>query len=95
MTTRREDELDRFRKFLGRAFRPWFAPRHGWFYVARRTVTSLLFDAAGAGDPPKGYEMVSPDEVAAAVPNAHVHHPEPGYPVLELPNGILVKPQCA
>jgi len=93
MTTRREAELDRFRKFLGRVFRPWFEQRHGWFFITRRTVTSLLFEAARAGDLPKGYELVSADEVGAAVPDARVHRPDPGYPVLELPNGVLMGPK--
>ena len=93
MTTRREDWLDSFRKFLGRVFRPWFAPRHGRFFVARRTVTSLMMEAARAGPPPKGYEMVSVDGAAAAVAGARVHRPEPGYPVLELPNGSVMGPK--
>ena len=28
MTTRREEWLDSFRKYLGRVFGRWFAPRH-------------------------------------------------------------------
>ena len=93
MTTRREEWLDSFRKFLGRVFGRWFAPRHGWFFVTRRTVTSLMIEAARAGAPPKGYEIVSVDEAAAAVPGARVHRPEPGFPVLELPHGYVMGPK--
>src|SRR5262245_59495335 len=91
-TTRREAELDRFRKLVGRVFRRWFAPRHGWFFITRRTVTTLMQEGALAGPPLKGYELLSVD-AAAAVPGACVHRPEPGFPVLELPNGVLIAPK--
>jgi Glycosyltransferase 61 len=93
VTTAREAWLVRVRAALGRVFRPWFAPRHGRFFVTRRTVTSFLSAAANAGPAPKGYALVSVDDVAESVPGAQVHRPEPGYPVLELPDGVVFGPK--
>ena len=53
----------------------------------------MLYDAARAGQPPEGYELVSAEDAAAGVDGARVHRPDPGYAALELPHAVVLGPK--
>ncbi|MFN8027391.1 MAG: phosphotransferase [Acidimicrobiia bacterium] len=87
----RAQAVDRARKAVGRAAGPLFAARHGHFFVARRSVVTLVQRSARAGAQPAGFHDISFPEAAARVGRPLVE-PEPGYPVLDLPGGVVVTP---
>jgi len=91
VTLAREKAMDRLRKATGRAAGPLFAARHGRFFVTRRTVATMLQRASAVGGAPGDLRQVSPEEAAAQSGGA-LARPEPGYPVLELPGGVVVSP---
>lgn len=91
MSLARERAVDRTRKFAGRVAGPLFTPRHGWLFVSRRTAATLLQRASALGGPPEGFHTTSFAAAAARVGRT-VERPEPGYPVLTLPDGIVVTP---
>ena len=91
MTNEREQAVDRMRKAAGRAAGPLFAGRHGRWFVTRRTVATMLQRASAAGGTPAGFRIVTAEEAVAQAGGTLVR-PDPGYPVLDLPGGVIVSP---
>lgn len=81
-----------FRQRVGRILGPLARARHGWWFVTRRAVARSLSSLPRPVRAPEGVHAVSVERAAAMVAGARLHRPDPGFPVLELPDGLVLGP---
>src|SRR5580765_4827799 len=80
------------RRVVARILVPFMQARHGYWFVIRRRLVAIAGRLAPERDVAPAMHAVSVAECARSTPAPRLVVPDPGYPVLELPGGVVFGP---
>ncbi|HXY91762.1 MAG TPA: glycosyltransferase 61 family protein, partial [Acidimicrobiia bacterium] len=80
------------RRVVARILVPFMRARHGYWFVIRRRVVAISGLLAPDRDVVPALHAVSVAECVRSTPAPRLVVPDPGYPVLEMPGGVVFGP---